>query len=324
MQSAIPVTFITGFLGSGKTTLVNRLLQQKEGLRVGVVVNEFGELPIDGSLISRSEGMDIVELANGCVCCASRGDLEGALSALASSGKPLDHILLESSGLADPGPVIERLVSPPLSDALHLQQTVTLVDAANFDRNLEHAEAAYNQITHADLLVLNKTDLVSPQEVEQIRAGLELLNPSAPVLVAVRASLDLADLLAYPPRMEAAESSPSLRGEHVPHAAHGRSMTSISLTSELTLDEDKFRSWLGGLPPTVIRVKGIVKVFRAGESRDLIVHVVSGLITLEDATEIGVDGQRGVVVIGSDLDDPAIRSGFQGCIGRAEEQVVPA
>jgi G3E family GTPase len=323
MQATTPVTVITGFLGSGKTTLMNHVLGQQEGLRIGIVVNEFGELGIDGALISQAEGMDIVELANGCVCCASRGDLEAALSALASGGVQFDHILLESSGLADPGPVMERLASPPLSDDLHLHQTITVVDAVNFDKNLEFAEAAYNQITHADILLLSKTDLVSNEVVEQICTGLKLLNSSAEVLTAGWASLDMATLIAGSP-----SSKPEGRQAKSPHpgpahATHAPSLTSVSIPVEAPLDEAKLRSWLEDLPESVVRAKGIVQISGAAGTRTSAVHVVSGSVAWEDVAHDSAKGRRGMVVIGHNLEEEVLRRSFGNCLSPSDQSAMP-
>ena len=149
--ATIPVTLLTGFLGAGKTTLVNHLLTECHGRRLAVIVNEFGELGIDGALIAGAAG-SVIELANGCICCATQGDLRRALQEVVSTREGLDGVLIETSGLADPGPVIRDLESIRFAQEIRLDGVVTVLDAENFDRNLDSAEAAFQQITYGDVL----------------------------------------------------------------------------------------------------------------------------------------------------------------------------
>lgn len=300
------VTLLTGFLGSGKTTLVNHVLGENAGQRIAVIVNEFGELGIDGRLVSSRAG-DVVELANGCVCCASRGDMRRALGVLLGGDASFSHVLLESSGLADPGPVVEMVTSPPWSDRVRLHGTVTVVDAANFDANLEHAEAAYNQITSADLLVVNKVDLVEERIRGLVDDGLRRLNADADIVRSTRCRVPVSAVLAG--RLT---RTPAGDVDVWPHADHA--MSSVTLRAAC-LDDRRLRRWLAQLPPNVVRGKGVVLL--DDTTRPRVVQLVSGRY---DITELPADSapppESMLVLIGSELDATAIESGFAECVLR--------
>lgn len=192
----LPLRIVSGFLGSGKTTLVNRVLEQGMGSaqRVGVIVNEFGPISIDDRLISRQSD-SVIELANGCVCCSMQKDLMTTLSTLLQIGSDLDYVLLETTGLADPLPLMGALMAPEMAPLVRLDAVITVVDGEHFDENLEHAEVAYNQITSADVLLLNKADTVSESQLDQMESGLRKLNRDAVVVRAVRCAVDLDQIL---------------------------------------------------------------------------------------------------------------------------------
>jgi G3E family GTPase len=286
-RPAIPVTLLTGFLGAGKTTLINRLLTQAHGLRLGVIVNEFGELGIDGALIAPEAGQ-VIELANGCVCCATRGDLFPALDEMLSSATQLDGILIETSGLANPAPVIHDLENYRASIDIRLDSVITVIDADNFDRNLDNAEVAYEQITCGDLLLVNKIDLVTPEVKALIEQGLGRLNPAARMVFCTNCDVPLPLLLGGPTRLimrERGEPSGPITGHE--HDGHGQQhkhddFNSAVLRLDGPLDPKRFSGWLDRLPATVFRVKGFVRF--ADSPEELIVHAVGSRRKIEPST----------------------------------------
>lgn len=310
MTACTPVTLLTGFLGSGKTTLVNHLLTEQSHLRIAVIVNEFGQLGIDAALIS-SRSEDVLELANGCVCCANRGDLVRTVEKLLSGGRSFDHIVIESSGLADPGPVVQALVEEGVADRLTFAGTVTCIDAANFDANLDHAEAAYHQITLADLLIINKIDLVGSDTVARIQAGMRRLNASAPQLTAMRCAVDVPTALGQRSTLRTTSANSIPEHDHGGHA-----FTSVTVGIDRPMDAARLNHWLSSLPEVVVRAKGIVHL--TGYRTPRSVQMVSGSITFEEQppTRCAPDTHHSaMVLIGTALDEARLQREFAACAG---------
>lgn len=181
VEERVPVTVLTGFLGSGKTTLLNRILTEQHGKRIAVIENEFGEIGIDHELVINSEE-EVFEMNNGCICCTVRGDLIRILGNLMKRRHKFDYILIETTGLADPGPVAQTFyMDTEMQDKLKLDGVVTLVDARHIWERLEDSEEAQAQIAFADVILLNKIDLVSPEELVQLEERIKQMNSAAKV-----------------------------------------------------------------------------------------------------------------------------------------------
>ncbi|GAA3054539.1 GTP-binding protein [Pseudonocardia yunnanensis] len=250
-RTVLPVLVITGFLGSGKTTLVNRVLRGAAGARLGVVVNDFGEIGIDGALIEESTD-DVVELADGCLCCRNTGDLEAALAALTARADRLDGIVVETSGLADPTAVVEVVANNRTDTPLALVGVVTVVDCQEFDANLRHATVAYRQMVAADLFVLSKTAVAPAADVELIPSRLTMINSVAPAVRGGEAVDAVASLLAP-------QAVPARRRDvPEPEAREHMTLPVVTLSVPEPLDRARFMSWIDGLGPSVVRVKGLV------------------------------------------------------------------
>jgi G3E family GTPase len=301
-----PVTILTGFLGSGKTTLLNHILRDGRGTRFGVLVNEFGEINIDGRLIARRDAA-ILELTNGCICCAFRDDVLTSVATLMDRDSPPDHIVIETTGVADPGPIAAQLLDPRVQQDIRLDAIVTLVDAENFDRNLDQAEQAYAQIANGDILVITKTDLVPAETADQIDGGLKRLNPRARIARGHRGEVDL-DLIL---------------GLGLPHAGagptahrHGDAFHAVSLRVPGTADLEKFSELLDSLPGRVFRAKGFLAV--EGARVRFVFHLVGGRWTISAGEPWGADPPvNEVVFIGKDLTDAdraAIESRLRACM----------
>jgi G3E family GTPase len=191
----IPVTILTGFLGSGKTTLLNRILTENHGKRIAVIENEFGEIGIDHALVINADE-EVFEMNNGCICCTVRGDLIRILDNLMKRRDKFDHILVETTGMADPGPVAQTFfVDDELRDLFSLDGIVTLVDAKHVHLHIEDSSECKEQIAFADVLILNKTDLVSELELEQIERRVTSMNSMAKVLRAKDANVPIPAVL---------------------------------------------------------------------------------------------------------------------------------
>jgi len=168
-KRGLPVTIITGFLGSGKTTLLNHILQDCQDLKVAVLVNEFGDIDIDSQLLV-SVDSDMVQLSNGCICCTINDDLVEAVYSILERNEKVDHLVIETTGVADPLPIALTFAMPPLRNLTQLDSIVTLVDAEAFSPQHFESEAALNQVSYADIILLNKTDLADPQQVDALEA----------------------------------------------------------------------------------------------------------------------------------------------------------
>jgi G3E family GTPase len=245
----LPVTIVTGFLGSGKTTMINHLMHASSSERLAVIVNEFGALGIDGPLLGDGPGR-VVELSNGCMCCESRGNLVGALATLSSRAASIDAVVIETSGVADPFGVADVLVETRFTSEYVLGSVVTVIDADNFDANLNQATAAYRQMVCADLLVISKADLVPTGTVEAISNRISGINPHAAVVVADRGRLPIQFGLADLEKVHRTQVPSPVGTRH--------DLVSFSWQSPRPIDANGFTAWVDGLPSTVKRLKAIV------------------------------------------------------------------
>lgn len=261
----VPLTIVTGFLGSGKTTLVNRILAGGHGLKVAVVVNDFGAISIDARLIVDRDATTIT-LDNGCICCSTSGDLVSRLTTLLEGPSPPEHVVVETSGVSDPGRVLVALRDPYLRGLARVDGVVALVDAAAVDDippQLE--ELARRQLAAADVIVLNKSDLVTPDRLDALRA--RLTYPAARFVEAVRADVPLPILLGL------AGSEERAGAEGGGPADHTQGLATWSWTSSRPLALDAVRRALATLPAGVFRAKGFLHVQEAPGAR-VVAHVV--------------------------------------------------
>lgn len=312
------MTVVTGFLGAGKTTLVNRVLATAEGRRLAVIVNEFGDIGLDGELIE-SEAEDLVELSSGCICCVVRGDLIRTIRGLVQDRPDIEGILIETTGLANPSPVIQTMsVDQLIAARCRLDAVVCVVDALHVTDQLGHSVDAADQIALADLLVITK----STGPTTDIEEQLQRLNPLAPVLRAEGAGVSASDILDQhrhdPDRVAASlASAPDHDHEH-DHSGHieKSGITSVTLTANAPLDGPAFETWLRDLldrfGSDILRTKGILDV--AGEDRKLVLQAVNMLVEAEFRERWDTAARQSrLVLIGRRLSRDHLEAGFAGC-----------
>ena len=195
IKDKVPVTILTGFLGSGKTTLLNRILSEEHGKRIAVIENEYGEVGIDQGLVINADE-EVFEMSNGCICCTVRGDLIRVLGNLMKRRDKFDYVLVETTGLADPGPVAQTFfMDEEISSEFTLDGIVTLVDAAHIDQQLGRSDESSEQVAFADVLVLNKTDLVSDDALDTLESRLRDMNRMTRIIRAENAQVPIETVL---------------------------------------------------------------------------------------------------------------------------------
>jgi len=350
-QAKIPVTVLTGYLGAGKTTLLNRILSESHGRKYAVIVNEFGEIGIDNDLIVSSDE-EIYEMSNGCVCCTVRGDLIRVIGGLLRRGRNLDGILLETTGLADPAPVAQTFFTDrDIAERTSLDSVITLVDALNLKTQLTVSPEVEQQIAFADAIILNKTDLVKPEEAADCEAIIHSINPFAALFKAARGDVpldkvlgvggfDLEKIMARAPDfLEAPEEPASEEHVHGPDCGcgeeegfgcnmgassrasvfrHDSAISSVSLIHDKPLDETKLQNWLAELTATkgqdLLRFKGILDL--AGVDKRIVIQGVHMMMeggALSPWPE-GVRRVSRMVFIGRNLDAQRLRVDFLACV----------
>ncbi|TPN89874.1 GTP-binding protein [Mesorhizobium sp. CU2] len=341
-QTQIPVTVLTGYLGAGKTTLLNRILSENHGRRYAVIVNEFGEIGIDNDLIVESDE-EIYEMNNGCVCCTVRGDLIRVVEGLMKRPGRFDAIVVETTGLADPVPVAQTFfMDDDVRTKTKLDAVVALVDAKHLPLRLKDSKEAEDQIAFADVVVLNKTDLVTPDELDKVEATIRAINPAAKIhrtqrsgvaldQVLDRGAFDLSRALENDPHFLDAHDHDHDHHDHDHHDHDGHdhhhhhdhasdihdvTVKSVSLHGG-EMDPKKFFPWIEKVTqmegPNILRLKGIIAL-KGDEDR----YVLQGvhMILEGDHQRPWKDGEKHesrLVFIGRDLDAERLRKSFEAC-----------
>lgn len=318
INQRVPVTVVTGFLGSGKTTLINHILKGQHGQKVAVIVNEFGEIGIDGQLMVEEDEEQLVEFNNGCLCCTVRGDLVRTLDDLTQRAD-LDAVLIETTGIADPAPVASTfIVSDEIRTKFNLDAFVTVVDARNLERNLIDSHEAQEQVAFADIILLNKTDLVSPEEIARVEQRLRLLNPIAKIHHTEFSVIDLPMILGVGAfDLEAKlEVDPSFLDD-LEHE-HDSAVGSFVLMSEKPIDMNRFMLWMNTLAQEkgedLYRTKGLF--YAQGFSERVVFQSVRMLTSMkrDRLWKPDENKQSQFVVIGRNLNRDEFVEGFSRCI----------
>ena len=317
MSAQVPVTVLTGYLGAGKTTLLNRILSENHGRKYAVVINEFGELGVDNDLVVDSDE-EVFEMNNGCICCTVRGDLIRIVGGLMKRRDKFDGIIIETTGLANPAPVAQTFfVDDDVKAKTRLDAIVTVVDAKHLPQRLEDSHEAEDQIAFADVIVLNKTDLVTPAELDAVEQQIRRINKFAKIHRSMKADVPITELLnqgAFDLKRVLAHTPDFLTDDA---HEHDDEITSVSFEVENPIDPEQFNAWIGALlaerGQDLLRTKGILSY--AGDDRRFAFQAVH---MIADGDFIGPwkEGEPRVsriVFIGRNLNRPQLRRGFESC-----------
>ena len=340
MSDKVPVTVLTGYLGAGKTTLLNRILSEQHGRKFAVIVNEFGEIGIDNDLVVGADE-EVFEMNNGCICCTVRGDLIRILEGLMKRRGKFDAIIVETTGLADPAPVAQTFfVDQDVQDRAWLDAVVTVADAKWLSERLKDAPEAKNQIAFADVIILNKMDLVSEGEMREVEARIRAINPYAKLHRTSRCQVSLDAVLGQnafdldrileiePEFLHVDEHDHDHAHDHHGHDHHhhdhglkhyhDEEMQSLSIRVDGDVDPNRFMPWINELVqkegPNILRSKGILSF--KDEAKRFVFQGVHMILDgeLQRDWKPGEKRESKVVFIGRNLKEDEIRKGFMACV----------
>lgn len=329
--STIPVTVLTGFLGSGKTTLVNHILTAEHGLRIAVIENEFGDIGIDDALVIGGDEK-IIEMSNGCcLCCSARTDLIEILNSLQDRKDEFDLVLIETSGMADPSPVAQTFfVDETVAQHFRLDAIVTLADAKHIEQHLDETQVdgvgnhASNQIAFADRVIINKVDLVAPEHLAAVTDRVRANNEAAEILTSSYGAVDLSEILGIDAFNRDRAGGDATDWLHSDDHSHDPSLESVSVELDGRFSLESLQQWFTEYTQAhgsdLYRLKGMLRI--AGEPLCHLVQGVHRLFTISPGQTAESALERSVVVvIGRNLDRETLTEGLRTCL--AEPALVP-
>jgi G3E family GTPase len=317
----IPIMAIVGFLGSGKTTLLNHILKENQGLKIGVIVNDFGDINIDSMLVARQTDSQL-ELSNGCICCSLEGNsLDDAVGQLAHQGSTVDYIVIEASGLAEPRE-LARLLVHSKNPYARLDSLVAVVDASNVLDTKQQHPAFAEQLALADIVILNKTDLVDTKTLAEVEGYLKFINPATRVLHSKMGVIDTRILLA-PDKLHDTESKQLRLGdEETDHSEHlHNTYQKVSFSTREPIDPQAFEAYIEKLQGSIYRAKGFINFGMKGLGQKYIFQLVGKRHELKLDEWQGRPPETNLVFIGTDFDEKKLLSELEDLVDKSPDNL---
>lgn len=316
----MPIMAIVGFLGAGKTTLLNHILTENQGLKIGVIVNDFGDINIDAMLVARQTDQEL-ELSNGCICCSLEGSsLDDAIGQLAHAGSTIDYIVIEASGLAEPRELL-RLLESSKNEYARFDSMVAVIDATNVLSTEEKHPGFHEQLALSDVLILNKIDLLKPAQLKKVRDYLGFINEHARLLEAENGRVDTR-LLLEPESPRTPTSGEQLALSDDNHASHlHHTYSSVSFTSTKPLDPKKWDDFIGALPREIYRAKGFIYFGMKGLEQKYGFQLVGNRHDMKIDEWRGAPPKTELVFIGNGFDEEGLRKQFDELIDQSPQDL---